>query len=133
MMESADLRNRDDTSGFRRLNGASFRCVLEQSQMRSAPMIVGDKTLKVPVKASFVKYNYMVQALAADSPDHALDIGARCQGDRGADSTCLIPIAFTCSTNSWPKILSRSRSRYRGAVSHGNASRSCWAVHSAVG
>jgi hypothetical protein len=74
MMESADLRNRDDTSGFRRLDGASFRRVLEQSQMRSAPMIVGDKTLQVPVKASFVKYNYMVQALAADGPDHALDI-----------------------------------------------------------
>jgi hypothetical protein len=28
---------------------------------------------------------------------------------------------------------SRSRTRYRGALSHGNASRSCCAVHSAVG
>jgi hypothetical protein len=44
---------------------------------------------------------------------------ARCQGDRGAESTCWMPIAFTCSTKSAPKIRSRSRSRYRGAVSQG--------------
>src|SRR3954453_14090810 len=58
---------------------------------------------------------------------------ARCHAERGADSTCLIPIAFTCSTKSCPKMRSRSRSRYRGALSHGKASRSCCAVHSSVG
>src|SRR5215471_13306732 len=31
---------------------------------------------------------------------------ARCQGDRGAESTCLMPIAFTCVTKSAPKIRS---------------------------
>src|SRR3982751_6159036 len=44
-----------------------------------------------------------------------------------------MPITFPCSTNSGPKIRSRSRSKYRGAVSQGNASRSWCAVHSAVG
>src|SRR6516162_7200627 len=44
-----------------------------------------------------------------------------------------MPIAFTCFTNSWPKIRSRSRSRYRGTVSQGKASRINCAVHSAVG
>ena len=29
---------------------------------------------------------------------------ARCHGARGAERTCLIPIAFTCAVNSWPKI-----------------------------
>src|SRR5262249_39056565 len=37
-----------------------------------------------------------------------------------------------CCVNSPPK-RSRSRSRYGGPLSHGNASRSCWVVHSAVG
>src|SRR5215472_11471106 len=44
-----------------------------------------------------------------------------------------MPIALTWSTKSWPKMRSRSRSRYLGAVSHGKASRICCAVHSAVG
>jgi hypothetical protein len=52
---------------------------------------------------------------------------------RSADKTSLIPMAFTCSTKSSPKTRSRSRDRQRGALSHGTASRSCWAVHSAVG
>ena len=34
----------------------------------------------------------------------------------------MIPIAFTCLTKSLPKMRSRARSRYRGALSHGNAS-----------
>src|ERR1017187_3295686 len=39
----------------------------------------------------------------------------------------------TWRRKSAPKILSRSRSRYRGISSKGNASRTCCAVHSAVG
>ena len=56
-----------------------------------------------------------------------------CHGARGAIVTSWIPRAFTRHENPAPYTASRSRSRDRGAVSHGNASASCWAVHWAVG
>ena len=56
-----------------------------------------------------------------------------CHGARGAIVTSWIPRAFTRHENPAPYTASRSRSRDRGAVSHGNASRSCGAVHWAVG
>jgi hypothetical protein len=40
---------------------------------------------------------------------HPGSVRARCQGDRSAESTCLIPITFTCCTESAPKIRSRSQ------------------------
>jgi len=42
-------------------------------------------------------------------------------------------IDFDVSQNFSPNAQSRSRSKYRGALSHGNASKSCRAVHSDVG
>jgi hypothetical protein len=58
---------------------------------------------------------------------------ARCGGVPGAPSTSRMPRSFSSCGNSPPKIRSRSRGRYRGALSHGNASRCCGAVPSAVG
>src|SRR5262249_21502003 len=58
---------------------------------------------------------------------------ARCQGDRGTASTSSIPKSATCWLNSAPKMRSRSRGRSLADWAKGNASRSCWAVHSAVG
>jgi hypothetical protein len=45
----------------------------------------------------------------------------------------LMPIAFIASTTAGLKIASRSKTRYFRAVSYGNASRSCWITHAAVG
>src|SRR5258708_21870301 len=44
-----------------------------------------------------------------------------------------MPIHFAVPQNFSPYAPSRSRSKYRGALSHGKASKSCRAVHSAVG
>src|SRR5215470_13722817 len=44
-----------------------------------------------------------------------------------------MPIDATRSRKSAPYTPSRSRSRWRGAVSHGNASTICCAVHAAAG
>src|SRR6266851_7141081 len=56
-----------------------------------------------------------------------------CHGDRGAVRTSRMPIHLAVSQNFSPYAPSRSRSKYRGALSQGNASKSCRAVHSAVG
>ena len=93
MMESADLGNRNDLPEFRRLDRARLRRILLQSQVRPAPMIVVQEALKVPVQASFVEHNHVVQAFAAKGADDPFDIATL--GERGADRTCLIPMAFT--------------------------------------
>jgi len=56
-----------------------------------------------------------------------------CQGDRAAVTTSSIPMPFATAMTSFPKMASRSRIKYRGASSHGNASRTCCAVHPSVG
>jgi hypothetical protein len=68
MMESADFRHRNNPPHVRRLDGARFRCVLLQSQVGPAPMIVVHETLQVTVQAPFAEHNYVVQALTLDSP-----------------------------------------------------------------
>ena len=45
-----------------------------------------------------------------------------CQGERGAVMTYMMPMASARLLNAAPYEASRSRSRKRGAVSHGNAS-----------
>ena len=74
MMESADLRNRNDPPGFGRLDGPRLRRVLLQSQVCAGLMIVIEEISKVPVKTSFVEYNDVVQALAANGSDDPFDI-----------------------------------------------------------
>jgi len=55
------------------------------------------------------------------------------QGLGAEISTCLTPIDSTRWMNSAPKAPSRSRIRYRGVVSCGNASRICCPAQTAVG
>ena len=66
MMQAADFRHRNNPPHVRRLDGARFRCVLLQSQVRPALMIVVPETLQVMGQASFAEHNYVVQAFAAD-------------------------------------------------------------------
>src|SRR5664279_1669677 len=58
---------------------------------------------------------------------------ARCQGERGAESTSSMPGSRTSLVKPAPKMPSRPRRRCRGTCSNGKASRSCCPVHSAVG
>ncbi len=86
MIESADFRHGNNPPHVRRLDRARFRCVLLQSQVRPAPMIVIHETLQVTVQASFAEHNYVVRALAADGADDAFDLsslpgGTRCRQD----------------------------------------------------
>src|ERR1035437_5730102 len=43
--------------------------------MRPAPMVVGDEVLKVSIQTALAEYDHVIQALAANGPDHAFDIG----------------------------------------------------------
>ena len=65
-LESADFCDRNYAPHVRRLDRARNRCVLLQSQVRPAPMIVVRETLQVMVQAPFAEHDYVIQALAAD-------------------------------------------------------------------
>ena len=85
-------------------------------------MIIVHECLEVPVLAPFVEHDQVIQAFSTDSTDDPLNVSTLPRGTRRRQHL-FEPIALTCFTNSWPKIRSRSRSRYRGTVSHGKASR----------
>src|SRR5664280_3258661 len=63
----------------------------------------------------------------------SLSTQAFCQGDRGAIGWSRMPIARIRCKKTRPYEVSRSRMRYRGAWSHGNASVTWREIHSAVG
>jgi len=94
MMESTDLRNRNDTPGFGRLDGPRLRRVLLQSQVCPGSMIVVQEISKVPAKASLVEYDDVVQALAANGADHPFYISTLPRRARRGQH-CLIPMALT--------------------------------------
>ena len=56
-----------------------------------------------------------------------------CQGLRNEVRTGSMPSALTNRTTAGLKIESRSKIRYLGALSYGNALRSCYITHAAVG
>ena len=74
MMQSADLRNRNDSSGFGKLDRPRVRRVLLQSQVCSGSVIVVQELSKMSVKTSFMEYDDVVQALAANGSDDPFDI-----------------------------------------------------------
>src|ERR1035437_539224 len=43
--------------------------------MCPAPMVVVNEALKVSIQAALAKYDHVIQALAANGPDHTFDIG----------------------------------------------------------
>src|SRR2546430_4328401 len=63
----------------------------------------------------------------------SLSAQAFCQGDRGAIGRSRMPMARRRCTKTGPYEVSRSRMRYRGVQSHGNASVIWREIHSAVG
>lgn len=82
IMESADFRHRKNAPYVRRLERTRHRCVLLQSQVRPAPMIVVHEISEVTVQAPFAEHDFVVQALAADGANDAFDIGSLPGGTR---------------------------------------------------
>jgi hypothetical protein len=87
-------------------------------------MVINAERLRVAVQAGFVENEDVIQTHPANGADDPLDINAL-PWRTWRSHHLLDSIAFTYSTKSAPNIRSRSRSRLRGALSNGNASRNC--------
>jgi len=82
MMETAYLRDRHDASKFWRLHRSPLRRVLGQREMCSRPVIVRREGFHLPVQPRFVEDDHMIEALAANGTDYALDVGPMPRGSR---------------------------------------------------
>ena len=129
MMESADFRHGNNPPHVRRLDWARNRRILLPSQVRPAPMIVVHETLQVMVQAPFAEHDYVVQALAADGADDTFDISSLPGGTR-CRQHLVDPHGFDLIHDIFPEDPVAISEQIAG---RGKASRSCCAVHSAVG
>jgi len=93
-MQSTDLRDCDAPASIDWLHTARLRAVFLQCQMCPAAMVIIKEHFEIPAQTALVEYDYVIEAPPSSGTDHSFDI-ARCHGDRGAESTCLVPIAFT--------------------------------------
>jgi hypothetical protein len=74
-MESADLGKLHDPSEFRRLYAPRNRSILFERQVSARPLVVFEIQLQDATQPSFIQDDEVVQALAANRADQALDIG----------------------------------------------------------
>ncbi len=74
MMQAADLRERDRSSNFGRLNWAWVRAILVERKMRAGALVVVDVRGQYAAQMALVEDHDMIQALEANRTDHALDV-----------------------------------------------------------
>jgi len=108
MVKAADLLDGDHP--ILRLDGARVGTILAQGKMGPRPMVVASIRGQSPPQVTFVEDDDVVEALALDRADDTLDVRF-CQGERGAVTTSVMPIASTRQRKSEPYDASRSRSR----------------------
>jgi hypothetical protein len=74
-MESADLRKLHYLSELRRLDLPRDRSIFVERQVSASPLVVFEIQLQDATQACFMQDDDVVQALAANRADQALDIG----------------------------------------------------------
>jgi hypothetical protein len=84
VVQTADLRSHQDAAS--RLDGAFHRSILTEREVRARSLVVRDAGPKDSTKMPLIEDDDVVQALAADRADHALDVGIlpgrpRCRAD----------------------------------------------------
>src|SRR6266436_4746753 len=85
MMQPADFRDGDDRTCSRRAYRAGLRAILGERQMRSGAVIVLKISRQDAAQVGFVENDDVIETLAADRADDALDIGVLPRGARCGD------------------------------------------------
>jgi len=83
-MQAADLRDLDDPTCARRLRPPRDRGVLVEGEVRAPQVVVGEVVAQMAPKSAFVPDDDVVETLAADRADQALDeriLPGRAAGD----------------------------------------------------
>src|SRR6185312_11381397 len=96
--------------------------VLAYRQVRTSLVVVAGMHRHGPAKMCLAEYDHVVNAFAPYRTDQTLHVGVY---ERGAVGRSRMPSTRSRRFMTWPKTASRSRTRYLGVVSHGNASVIC--------
>jgi hypothetical protein len=72
VMQPAQHRNRDDPR-LRPLDRSGLRSIFLQCQVNAVPMIIVHECPEVPVQASLVEHDQVIQAFPAKRPNSAAD------------------------------------------------------------
>ena len=132
VMEPADQGCLDDPALIEALHRSGLWGVLVQGEVCSGAVVVDEVVAQQATQVGRVEHDQMIKALAAQGADEAFNIGILPRRPRRR-LDFEDPQGLDSAGEHDPVTASRSRRRYRGAVSQGNASTSCWAVHCAVG
>ena len=97
VVESADLRQRNDSPGVGWLDCARLGRVFLEGEVCARLVVVAEVTAKTTAQVALIKNNHVVEELAADGTDHALGKGilprrARC-GENLGDAHVLDPFS----------------------------------------
>src|SRR4051794_35672993 len=74
MVESADLRDGDDSPSLRRLDWSCLRAVFFQCKVRPAAMVIISEASEVLVQTSFAEHDHVIEALASNTAYQPFDI-----------------------------------------------------------
>jgi hypothetical protein len=75
VVQTADVRNGQHLAQFGRLDFTRNRRVSVQGQMRAMVVIILDVSRQDSHQVRLVKHDHVIQALATNGSDHALDVG----------------------------------------------------------
>ena len=84
-MQTADFREGDDLARGRCADRARLRAILGEGQMRSASVIVSETDREDAAQLGFIENDHVIETLAADRANDALDIGVLPWGARCGD------------------------------------------------
>ena len=78
MVQTANLRKRDDPADFRPLDWPRLRRILVQAKAKVSPalVVIGYESSEVAAKAVFRQDDYVIEAFASNRADHPFDEGA---------------------------------------------------------
>src|SRR5688572_2732956 len=74
MMQSTDLRDRDDPASIGWLHTAGLRAVFLQCQMCPAAMVIIKEHFEMPAQTALVEHDHVIEALAANGANHSFHI-----------------------------------------------------------
>ena len=132
VVEAADQGQRDDAAVIGWLDGSRLGRVLVEGEVRARGMVVTEITAQTPTEVSLVEDNDVVEYVAADGANHALDEGVlprragRGENLGDADPFHASPELVAVDAIAIAQDVARCRVI-------GNASTICCAVHAAVG
>jgi len=74
MMQTADLRERDDSSDSGRLDRARVRAILVERKMSAGALVVVDVRGQDAAQMALIEDHDVIQTLATDRTDYTLDV-----------------------------------------------------------